>query len=60
VDDVGSYDRNFMIQTVIEWPPLVVRDPGYRSEIWVRFPEQSDFLRSSGSGTESTQPRKYN
>jgi hypothetical protein len=26
----------------------------------VRFPALPDFLRSSGSGTESTQPREYN
>jgi hypothetical protein len=35
---------------------LVVRVLGYRS----RFPSLSDFLRSSGSGTGSTQPREYN
>jgi hypothetical protein len=34
----------------------VVRVPGYRS----RFPALSDFLRSSGSGTWSTQPSEYN
>jgi hypothetical protein len=33
---------------------LVVRVPGYR------FPVLSDFPRSSGSGTGSTQPRDYN
>jgi hypothetical protein len=27
---------------------------------WVRFPALQDFLRSSRSGTESTQPREYN
>jgi hypothetical protein len=27
---------------------------------WVQFPALQDFLRSSGSGTESTQPREYN
>jgi hypothetical protein len=27
---------------------------------WVRFPALQDFLRSSGSGTGSTQPREYN
>jgi hypothetical protein len=30
------------------------------SEVRVRFPALRDFLRSSGSGTESTQPREYN
>jgi hypothetical protein len=39
---------------------LVVRVPGYRSKVWVRFLALSDFLRSSGSGTGSTQPRKDN
>jgi hypothetical protein len=41
---------------------LVVRVPGYRldSEAQVRFPALPDFLRSSGSGTGSTQPREYN
>jgi hypothetical protein len=33
---------------------LVVRVPGYR------FPALPDFLRSSGSGTGSTQPREDN
>jgi hypothetical protein len=39
---------------------LVVRVPGYRSRGPVRFPALPDFLRSSGSGTGSTQPREYN
>jgi hypothetical protein len=30
------------------------------SEVRVRFPELTDFLRSSGSETGSTQPREYN
>jgi hypothetical protein len=29
-------------------------------EVRVRFPAPPDFLRSSGSGTGSTQPREYN
>jgi hypothetical protein len=29
-------------------------------EVRVRFPGLPDFLRSSGSGTGSTQPREYN
>jgi hypothetical protein len=37
---------------------LVVRVHGYRSR--VRLPVLPDFLRSSGSGTGSTQPREYN
>jgi hypothetical protein len=39
---------------------LVVRVPGYRSEVRVRFPALPDFLKSSGSGTGSTQPRDDN
>jgi hypothetical protein len=35
---------------------LVATDP----EVPVRFPALPDFVRSSGSGTESTQPREYN
>jgi hypothetical protein len=35
---------------------LVVRVPGYR----YRGPAPQNFLRSSGSGTGSTQPREYN
>jgi hypothetical protein len=29
-------------------------------EVWVGFLALPDFLRSSGSGTRSTQPREYN
>jgi hypothetical protein len=40
---------------------LVVRVLGYRvPEFRVRFPALPDFLRSSGPGTGSTQPREYN
>jgi hypothetical protein len=39
---------------------LVVRVPGYKSRGRVRFPALPDFLRSSGSGTGSTQTHKYN
>jgi hypothetical protein len=39
---------------------LAVGVPGYRSEVWVRFPALPDFLRRSGSGTESTQTCEYN
>jgi hypothetical protein len=39
---------------------LVVRVPGYRNQrTRVRLPALPDFLRSSGSGTGSTQPREY-
>jgi hypothetical protein len=38
----------------------VVRVPGTDPEVRVLFSALSDFLRSSGSGTGSTQPREYN
>jgi hypothetical protein len=34
--------------------------PATDPEVRVRFPALPDFLRSSGSGTGSTQPREYN
>jgi hypothetical protein len=39
---------------------LVVRVLGYRSRSPGSIPGPTNFLRSSGSGTESTQPREYN
>jgi hypothetical protein len=39
---------------------LMVRVPGYRSRGPGSIPALPDFLRSSGSGTGSTQPREYN
>jgi hypothetical protein len=42
--------------SVVYWSEFLPTDP----EIRVRFPALLDFLRSSGSGTESTQPREYN
>jgi hypothetical protein len=41
---------------VLEWSVFLATDP----EVVVRFPALPDFLRSSGSGTGSTQPREYN
>jgi hypothetical protein len=38
---------------------LVVRVPGYRSRGPGLIPALPDFLRSSGSGTGSTQPCEY-
>jgi hypothetical protein len=40
----------------IWWLEFLAADP----EVLVRFPALPDFLRSSGSGTGSTQPREYN
>jgi hypothetical protein len=42
--------------SVVKWSEFLATDP----EVPVRFPELPDFLRSSGSGTGSTQPREYN
>jgi hypothetical protein len=39
---------------------LVVRVPGYRSRDPISISALPDFLRSSGSGMESTEPREYN
>jgi hypothetical protein len=42
--------------SVIYWSQFLATDP----EVRVRFPALPDFLRSSGSGTGSTQPCEYN
>jgi hypothetical protein len=47
----------------IRWPPLLSIGQSFWLQIqtsWVRFPALPDFLRSSGSGTGSTQPREDN
>jgi hypothetical protein len=41
--------------SAIQWSEFLATDPKVR----VRFPTLPDFLRSSGSGMGSTQPRKY-
>jgi hypothetical protein len=53
----------FMLKCVLNWIASVVwcseflaTDP----EVRVRSPALPDFLRSSGSGTMSAQPREYN
>jgi hypothetical protein len=38
------------------WPEFLATD----QEVRIRFPALPDFLRSSGSGTGSTQTREYN
>jgi hypothetical protein len=42
--------------SVVYWSEFLATDP----EVRVRFPALPDFLRSSGSGTGSTQPREDN
>jgi hypothetical protein len=41
---------------VVLWSEFLTTDP----VVWVRFPPLPDFLRCSGSGTGSTQPREHN
>jgi hypothetical protein len=41
---------------VVQWSEFLVTD----QEVRVPFPALPDFLRSSGSGTRSAQPREYN
>jgi hypothetical protein len=43
-------------KSMVWWSEFMATDPEPR----VRFPAIPDFLRSSGSGTGSTQPRDYN
>jgi hypothetical protein len=42
--------------SVVYWSEFLATD----QEVWVPFPALLDFLRSSGSGTGSTQSREYN
>jgi hypothetical protein len=41
---------------VVQWSEFLAADP----EVRIRFSELPEFLRISGSGRESTQPREYN
>jgi hypothetical protein len=41
---------------VVKWSEFLATD----AEVPVRFPALPDFLRSSGSGTGSSQPRDFN
>jgi hypothetical protein len=43
-----------LLPEVISWSQFLATGP----EVRVRSPALPDFLRSSGSGTESTQPRE--
>jgi hypothetical protein len=42
--------------SLVQWSEILATDP----EVQVRLLALIDFLRSSGSGTGSTQPREYN
>jgi hypothetical protein len=41
---------------MVQWSEFLATDP----EVRVRFPALPEFLRSSESGTGSTEPREYN
>jgi hypothetical protein len=47
----NNYESHYMFRS-----EFLAADP----EVLVRFPELPDFLRSSGFGAGSTQPREYN
>jgi hypothetical protein len=59
---VGSGSRKFVLVLFVcdRLCGLVVRALGYRSRGPGSIPALPDFLRSSGSGTGSTQRREYN
>jgi hypothetical protein len=53
----GLFNDAFSMKTtvsVVWWSGFLAIDP----EVVVRFPTLPDFLRNSGSGTGSTQPRE--
>jgi hypothetical protein len=54
VENLGRY-RLLETASVVWWSGFLATDP----EVRVRFPALPDFMRSSGSGTGSTQPREY-
>jgi hypothetical protein len=53
---VNMYYFEIPTASDVWWSEFLAIDP----EVRVRFPALTDFLRSSGSGTGSTQPREYN
>jgi hypothetical protein len=58
-NNISNMFRGYFIHvttSVVEWSEFLAAD----SEVRVRFQALPDFLRSSGSGTGSTQPREYN
>jgi type IV secretory pathway TrbD component len=50
------YRHSALTASVVSWSEFLATDP----EVRVRFPALTDFLRNSGSGTGSAQPREYN
>jgi hypothetical protein len=56
---VGIYviiELHWLTASLVWWSEFLAIDPKIR----VRFSALPDFFKSSGSGTGSTQPRKYN
>jgi hypothetical protein len=49
------YACTVMTASVVKWSEFLATDP----EVRARFPALPGLLRSSGSGTGSTQPREY-
>jgi hypothetical protein len=56
VDEEGEFNVSVSLLTFHLCPEFLATD----SEVRVRFLVLPDFLRNSGSGTGSTQPREYN
>jgi hypothetical protein len=56
------YELNLYMLYRRSRPPLWSSGPSFWIDqaVWVRLPALPGFLRSSGSGTGSTQPREYN
>jgi hypothetical protein len=54
--DFVFFRNNALTASVVWRSEFLATDP----EVQVRFPALPDFLRSSGSGTGSTQPPEYN
>jgi hypothetical protein len=56
VDEEGEFNVSVSLLTFLLYPEFLATD----SEVRFRFPVLPDFLRTSGSGTGSTQPCEYN
>jgi hypothetical protein len=50
---------NYNLMDYVKWPLVWPSGRTTDPEVRVRFPALPDFLRSSGSGKASTQPREY-